>query len=215
MPPRNGILLLAGGAGTRLGMVNKALLDFGGKPLIWWVADKALKVSSLMVVSLASKADREAYRRLLPAEVEFVYDERSGLGPLEGIRVGLKRLGELGAFYALTLACDLPFLNPSALRFLLDEAWRLGVDALVPRWPNGFTEALHAVYKVRPMAEAAEEALARGERLILNAVKRLSKVYFLPVERLKPFDPKLSTFTNINTYEDLREALSRLKHKGG
>ena len=63
--------------------------------------------------------------------------------------------------------------------------------------------------------KAAEEALARGERLILDAVKRLSKVYFLPVERLKPFDPKLSTFTNINTYEDLREALSRLKHEGG
>jgi molybdopterin-guanine dinucleotide biosynthesis protein A len=206
-----GALVLAGGASKRLGVPCKALLDFGGQPLISRVVNQALKVSSLVTVSLAKNADFEAFRRVLPEGVELVRDRFEGLGPLEGFRHGLKRLNELGVKYALALACDLPFLNAEVLRFMLEEAERLRAEALIPRWPNGFTEALHSVYQPEPMSEASDEALNTGQHLIMDAVKRLRQVFYLDVDRLRRFDPQLLTLININTKQDLKEALARLK----
>jgi molybdopterin-guanine dinucleotide biosynthesis protein A len=206
-----GVLVLAGGESRRLKVPCKALLDFGGQPLIARVVSQALKISSLIVVSLAKNTSPADFRRVLPGEVEFVKDRFEGLGPLEGFRHGMKRLGELGVEYALALACDLPFLNIEALSFMLEEAEKLGVEALIPRWPNGFTEALHSVYQPEPMGKASDEALNAGQHLIMDAVKRLKQVFYLDVDRLRRFDPQLSTLTNINTRQDLEKALAKLK----
>lgn len=206
--------MLAGGKSRRLGGSAKALLDFGGKPLIGRVVEQAVKVSSLLVVSLGKNDREEYFRSILPRGVEFVWDEVEDRGPLEGFRVGLERLGELGVSYSLTLACDLPFLKAEVLRFMLEEAERLRAEALIPRWPNGFTEALHSVYQPKPMAEACRQALQAGERLVMDAVRRLSRVCFLSVEKLRPLDPELETLTNINTPEDLEAALAKLRGAG-
>ncbi|MHC1563943.1 MAG: molybdenum cofactor guanylyltransferase [Candidatus Hecatellaceae archaeon] len=206
-----GVLVLAGGESRRLKVPCKALLDFGGKPLIARVVSQALKVSSLIVVSLAKNASLEAFQEVLPSGVELVKDRFEGLGPLEGFRHGMRRLGELGAEYALALACDLPFLNAEALGFMLGEAEKLKAEALIPRWPNGFTEALHSVYQPEPMSKASSEALNAGQHLIMDAVKRLKRVFYLDVDGLRRFDPQLLTLTNINTRQDLEEALAKLK----
>jgi len=206
-----GALVLAGGAGSRLGMVNKAFLNFAGEPLLVKVVNQALKVADRVVVSISKQAQPERYLEVLPGKVELVKDEREGLGPLEGLRQGMRKLDSQGVSFSLALACDLPFLNPQVLRFLLEEAERLKAEALIPQWPNGFKETLHSVYQPHVFWRAAEEALTAGERLILDAVKRLNRIFFLPVEKLKPLDPELSTFTNINTFKDLEEALRKLR----
>ncbi|RLI28123.1 MAG: hypothetical protein DRO46_04495 [Candidatus Hecatellales archaeon] len=206
-----GALVLAGGAGSRLGMVNKAFLNFAGEPLLVKVVNQALKVADRVVVSISKQAQPERYLEVLPGKVELVKDEREGLGPLEGLRQGMRKLDSQGVSFSLALACDLPFLNPQVLRFLLEEAERLKAEALIPRWPNGFKETLHSVYQPHVFWRAAEEALTAGERLILDAVKRLNRIFFLPVEKLKPLDPELSTFTNITTFTDLEEALRKLR----
>jgi len=206
-----GALILAGGESRRLGTPNKALLSLGGQTLIGRVASQALKLCKTIVVSLALDADEEAFRKTLPAGVQFVRDEVKGLGPLEGLRQGMRKLERLGVEYALTLACDLPFLNVEALRFMLEEAERLRVEALIPRWPNGFTEPLHSVYQPKPMLQALEEAITAGESLIMEAVGRLSRISYLSVEELRRFDPQLLTLTNINTREDLERAKRMLR----
>ena len=207
-PNRYGVLILAGGLGLRLGRVDKALLDFNGEPLLARIVKKTVKISSHIVVSVCKDADVNVYQKTLPVQVEFVRDEVKEAGPLEGIRQGMKKLGENGVEYALTLACDLPLVNLEVLRAMLEKAERLGAEALIPRWPNGYIEPLHAVYKPKVMHKAASEALASGERLIVDAIKRLSRIFYIDVDELRRFDPQLKTFTNINTWEDMRKALN-------
>jgi molybdopterin-guanine dinucleotide biosynthesis protein A len=210
---RRGALILAGGLGSRLGGIDKALLEFNGKPLLTLMVEKVSEITSRMVVSVGKKADLSSYQQILPVRVEFVKDKAERVGPLEGIRQGMKKLSRKQIEYAVVLACDLPFLNLKILEFLLNEAERLNAEALIPRWPSGYVEPLHAVYNPKAMWTAARKALASSERLIIDAVKKLNRTFYVDVEKLRKFDSKLETFTNINTWNDLEKALNRLNKK--
>jgi len=61
---------------------------------------------------------------------------------------------------------------------------------------------VHAIYRKKAMLKATKEAIRKGEHRISCAISSL-KVNFVPVAKIRKFDPPLRTFTNINTPEDL------------
>ena len=90
--------------------------------------------------------------------VRLVPDERVGEGALMGLLFGAE-----GALYphALVVACDMPFLNLSVLRYMVSIAE--GHDVVVPRI-GGWLEPLHAVYGktcLWPMARLLARANAK------------------------------------------------------
>ena len=194
--PAQGIssVILAGGDSRRLG-IDKALLELDGQTLLSRVLQKLAPLSDDLIVVTNSPEDYEH----LALGVRFVPDERPGEGALMGIYSGLKAATYLSA---LTVACDMPFLNMSLLRVMLDKI--AGHDAVVPRLEGGLLEPLHAVYGKRCLPFMAP-LLAQGRRRIAAFLDQVDVFYVeqATIDRLDPFG---LSFVNINTAADWQRA---------
>jgi len=201
-----GTIILAGGKGNRIGG-NKPLMKLGGRSLISYVLEAVSKVSDEAVV-VVGRDGVKRFEALLQKEVKIAIDIVPGGGPLIGVYSGLRHLNSK---YAVVLPCDTPFVNEGVLNYLISKAE--GADAVVPLWPNGYMEPLHSIYKVSAALEASEATVEEGKFRIYNMIEKLEKVIYVPVEKLRKFDPDLLTFFNINSPEDLKKAEAILKLK--
>lgn len=192
-PPRVLGIVLAGGAGTRLGAgVPKAWARIAGRMMVERAVETLLAVCDEVVVT--------APRSLaLPSGSAPRADDPPGAaGPLAGIVGGWRAAPD---WTAIVLGVDFPLVRPDLLRALLG---RLGAhDAVIPH-PGGRAQPLVAIYAPR-VREVFEAALASGERAVTRAVASL--------EADRPGDDVLSSLEggrsalmNVNTREDLRRA---------
>jgi molybdopterin-guanine dinucleotide biosynthesis protein A len=78
-------------------------------------------------------------------------------------------------------------------------------DAVVPRYPGGYIEPLHAVYRTAISRKVIGELLSSGKRSMKDLITRLKTLY-LSTETIKQLDPELKSFTNINTIDELQTA---------
>jgi len=192
-------VILAGGSGSRLG-TEKSLLRICGKPQIQLIVRELFQVVDEVIIVTRNDMQVDVLRELTP-EARFACDCISGYGPVAGLAAGMARAkGE----YAFASGCDLPFLSVSVIDKLFELAE--GCDAAVPIQPKGYMETLHSVYRREKMRVACERAIARGERKISAPLSEL-QLNLVPVEVLRPLDPELLTFFNVNTREDLEAAL--------
>jgi len=201
-------VILAGGSGRRLG-AEKSLLVFEGKPLICWTAEKLCRAADEVVVVARSEAHAGRMEEIISnfapqpePKVTFTWDSVAGFGPVAGLSAGMKRA--CGGF-AFATGCDLPFLNPQVIERLFELADEEGYEAAVPVQPNGFFEPLHSVYHREKMLLACERAMEKNERRIHAPLQELC-VRRVFVDLLRPLDPDLLTFFNLNTREDLEKA---------
>jgi len=153
---------------------DKGLLEFGGVPLI---AHMAQRIRPLVVCVTLVGAPRRYARLGLPAiSDEPVAGERARgrRGPLAGIAAAL---ATTHSPWNLILACDLPYLSPGWLGWLLERARKSSAQAVVPRTKRGL-EPLAAVYR-RECGGVMEAALARGERKVVAVLEelRIERVY--------------------------------------
>lgn len=195
-----GVLILAGGKGDRIGG-NKALLTLGGRSLVQHVVEVAEQFSDQVVVVVGENQHIGRLSKQLPAHVQLVRDASKDQGPLMAIFSGLRHIT---SEYAVVLPCDSPFVNAKVMVSLIRSAE--GFDAVIPLWPNGYTEPLHSVYRTQPTAHAAGEALRLGRLRVRDLLDSLRNPRYLPVDELRPYDPDLLTFFNINGQRDLRLA---------
>jgi molybdopterin-guanine dinucleotide biosynthesis protein A len=151
-----------------------------------------------IVVVIGFRDNPEKYEIFLPLEVNTFKDQVFGKGPLMGILSGMRKMNSK---YALISTCDSPFSKRELINYLITRA--KGVDAVIPVWPNGNSEPLHAIYRISSAMPAAESAVNNDELLVLDMVKRLDKVVYVGTETLKEFDQDLVTFFNINDSGDM------------
>ncbi len=174
---------------------DKAMLPFGPDTLLGWVVGRIQPVCVRVLVVAQTPVPYPG--------VEVVGDRFPGLGPLAGLHAGLEAAQtEL----AVCVAVDLPFVDPEVLRFLLHCAQ--GFDAVVPV-VCGRPQPLCAVYR-RRVAPVAQTLLEAGGGSVRDLLAQIS-VYFVPEPDLRRIDPELVSFFNVNTPEDYRIALERLK----
>lgn len=195
-----GVVILAGGQGRRMGGY-KALLELCGKPLLLHVVENVLRLQPEKIVVAAERGSISRYKLILPSYINLLEDSIEGDGPLVGMISGMRNINSM---YTLVLPCDTPFIKLSVLRFLYRKVE--GVDAVIPRWPNGYIEPLQAFYRTSSALIASEEALRRGERSCREMIKLLNRVVYVNIDELRKFDPKLVTFFNVNGKEDLLRA---------
>ena len=212
-------VILAGGCSLRLGE-EKSLLEFDRKPLICWTVGKLARAADEIVVVARDRSHAARLEEVISGhcarpeieiEIAFTWDSVPGFGPVAGPDAGMKRV--LGTF-AFATGCDLPFLQSQVIERLFELVdGEEGYEAAVPVQPNGFFEPLHSVYHREKMGRACQRAMARVERRIHAPLQEL-KVNRIPVDLLRPLDPELLSFFNLNTAMDLERARALWQKNG-
>jgi molybdopterin-guanine dinucleotide biosynthesis protein A len=185
--------ILAGGKNLRMGKRNKALLELGGRTFLDRTIARIRPFFREIMIIGSGGYERHG--------IPVYTDIRSESGSLGGILTALTRSPAPRTF---CVACDMPFLHPRIIARLL-EAGGEETDAVIPRLPEGL-EPLCAVYS-RRLIPRINELLDRGERRIRLAVED-ARPAFIDIDELRRDDPRLLTFFNINTPEDLETALT-------
>jgi len=197
-------VILAGGSSKRFGE-NKGLIELAGKPLILHVLDRTANLVDEAVTVVSSDAQRKTFACLLHDKAEVVVDKYERQSPLVGALTGFERVqGE----YSLLLPCDTPFVSSQILALLLDLC--VNRNAAIPRWPNGYIEPFQAAYCTGSALKAAESALEEKKSDMRAMVLRMMRVRYISTAVLRQINPKLLTFFNVNSPEDLKRAESIL-----
>jgi molybdopterin-guanine dinucleotide biosynthesis protein A len=190
-------VILAGGMSTRLGR-NKALEPLAGQPLIGRVLTllSSLTDESVVVVN----DEHRAAELPLPTDALVAVDVYPDSGSLGGIFTGLQAAnGE----WALVVACDMPFLNPSLLSRMLELSD--GYDVVVPIL-DGRPEPTHALYS-KVCIPHMEERLQQGKLKITGFYEHV-RVRYITESEVDRLDPGRLSFFNVNTQDDLDRAKS-------
>lgn len=179
---------MAGGKSSRMG-TNKALLPVGRETLI----GKAVNtLKSLFPEIILVTNEPELYQDL---GVKLIKDLIPGCGPLGGIHAALVASPYR---YNFVVACDMPFLEPQLIRFMVEQA--PGYDGVVPAIGGRF-EPLHAVY--------AKSCLPPIEECLRNHITKIIAFYpavhlrYLEADVLGRYGDLSKIFFNINTPADL------------
>ncbi len=194
-------IILAGGSSHRMG-VDKRFLSIQGKPLVVWVLER---LNQLVDEVIVATMEPDLFTGL-PARIAT--DRYPGQGVLAGVHAGLAAAhGE----WALAVAGDMPFLNLTLLRAMMQLAQDGAADVVVPQW-HGELEPLHALYRPAVCAPAAEAALQAGKRRIIAFYPDV-RVHIMPQDEVAGYDPEGCSFCNINTPEDWTLAAQQLANE--
>lgn len=150
-------LVLAGGAGSRLGR-DKPSLPVAGEALLLRVL-RVLGEAGLAPRAVAAAPGQELPG--LPPGVALLRDRVAGEGPLQGLADALAVLGAGGADLVFVAACDLPLLTPSFVRAVVEGVGER--RGLVPRDGRGRSHVLAASYRC-DLEPDLRELLAAGRR---------------------------------------------------
>lgn len=183
--------ILVGGASRRMGR-DKALLDFGGQPLLERISGELSAIAS--PVSLVGA--RQVY-----SSFENVPDVHQQWGALGGIHAAL---AAAKTDWAAVVACDLPFVTRELFKRLATLANHT-TDAVVPIQADGRPQPVCALYRRITCLPAIEELVAAGEHTprALLAKVRTRHVEFVELRGLPGAE---NFFFNVNTQEDLKKA---------
>jgi molybdopterin-guanine dinucleotide biosynthesis protein A len=187
-------IIMAGGQSRRMGR-DKALIDYKGQPIIAHVIGTLRTLSDdILIVSNRLDLYGAFSARVVP-------DYEPPSGPLGGIAVGLQAARN---DKSIVVACDMPFLNVTLLRWLIDLSAEF--DAVVLQTGTEF-EPLHAVYR-RACYNPITQRLERGERRVISffADVRLRTV---PEAEWRSLDPEGRSLINLNTPGDLDHLTDR------
>jgi molybdopterin-guanine dinucleotide biosynthesis protein A len=189
-------IALAGGKSTRLGR-NKITEMIGDKTLL----DRVLDILSLFKCEIIIVASAQSIlpNRIDYPKVKIVNDIYPGKGSLGGIYTGLVTSK---TFYNVAVACDMPFLNPDLLNYMIEIA--RGYDLVAFREGERF-EPLHAVYSKNCLAPLGLLLQRNNVRII--EILRYVRVRYLTPQEIDRFDPRRLSFFNINTEEELQKAI--------
>jgi molybdopterin-guanine dinucleotide biosynthesis protein A len=191
-------VILAGGKSTRMGR-DKALLDFGGEPLI----ARLYRILKEDFREVAVSTNTPKVYDFLGAPV--IEDAFPGGGSLAGIHAGLLGSRTEPCFFA---ACDMPFVNMKLVRYLRQLAD--DYDLVVPVSRSGL-EPLHSFYS-RGCLLHIEQQLKQGNPKIIDFFPHVN-VREVSLDEMCPYDPAEISYFNINTREEYELALNRLEQQ--
>jgi len=197
-PARVSAIIFAGGRATRLGGVNKALLDVGGRLIIDRIVDAVGPLAAELLLlandrALADLADRAGLRLVLDP------DPHAGVLPALAAALALAT-GDV----CLAVACDMPFVSRPLFERLLAVQQEQSADVVIPRTAEHL-EPMHAVYRRTPALAAIRAALARGDQRMVSYFQDV-RVVQLPEAEARTVEPDLRPFFNVNTPTDLAQA---------
>jgi molybdenum cofactor guanylyltransferase len=192
-------VVLAGGRSRRMGR-DKAFLPFGPGLLIERVIEVVRQVTADVILITNTPAQYQRFG--LPMFSDVI----AGAGSLGGVYTGLV---SARAPYSLCLACDMPFVKASFLRFLCDTASE--ADVVVPRDTTDY-QPLCAVYS-QACCEPIRHQIEASQLKITSFFDQV-RVRVVGGDILARYDPSDTMFFNANTPEEYEKARLMLEEKG-
>jgi len=186
-------IILSGGLNKRFSGTNKALMQIGGKQIL----DRIYTVfSDIFEEIILVTNDPLKYVGWDLKIVTDIYPYRSSL---TGIHAGIFYSTKTHSFIT---ACDTPFLKKELIEAIL-SAVEPQMDIIIPETSTGL-EPLCAVYSKR-CQKPIENQLDKQE---FKIDKFFSKVRMKKISEiaLRPKDPELTSFFNVNTPTSLEKA---------
>lgn len=192
------MIVLCGGRGKRMGQ-DKGLMILEDEPLIVQVLESASQLVDEIILVLRNKQQQITYEYILKKQnfqekVRICIDAVEDQGPLMGICAGLKCIS---TGHALVIPCDSPFI-PQSFVWNIFKYYNIIYDAVVPQWPDGRLEPLHAIYNKR-VTDQIESILKEGKRDVQSLLSGID-VRYVPVYSL---DETAQSFLNLNYPEDM------------
>ena len=132
-------VVLAGGRGTRLGGVDKALLRVDGSTLLERVLDATRSASNAIVVGPPRDLP-------LPRSVEWTREVPEGGGPVAALAAGLERVEQP---FVLVVAVDMPYVTRDVVVRLVESSSEDRGALIVDE--TGKLQPLLAAYPVDPL----------------------------------------------------------------
>jgi molybdopterin-guanine dinucleotide biosynthesis protein A len=184
--------VLSGGKGTRLGGIDKIMIEVDGKTIL----SRTLQVlrplfKKIIIAGTGSNIESET-------GITIVRDRFPGTGPLAGIDAALSASDTT---YLFVFAGDMPWLSMdmiiSQVRFMYDNP----CDIVVPR-VGSLIEPLHSIFSRRLLPTLEEYLKTNSDHAVRNFYSRAQVRYFDVVLS----DYNQGVFANINTPDDLRNA---------
>jgi len=193
LPPLTG-LILAGGRGTRLGGVDKGLIELHGRPLIEYVLERLRPQTGAILIN----ANRH-HERYAAYGVPVIPDLEGGFaGPLAGIATGL---ATARTDWVVVVPCDCPLLPSDLVARLWQARCTAEADVAVARAAG----RLQPVFVLLPATARVEleRRLHEGERKVAA---------WLTAQRLAiaDFSDEAESFVNVNAEEEWRGLGARL-----
>ena len=189
--------VLAGGESRRMGRPKHELM-LGGETLL----ERALRLARSVAgtVAILGPADRAC-----GLDVPVFPDEVAGCGPLGAVCTGLcHSRTPLNLF----LSCDLPFMSPGFIEYLVSQAIQSRAEVTVAEAFGQGYQPLAAIYS-RQALPAVRASLVNGHNKMTSfySKARLRVVGWPELARL---GLRPSIFANLNTPEDYRAAAWRV-----
>lgn len=186
-------LVLAGGKSSRM-KKDKALLTFNGKTQLENCYDLLTKFCDKVFLSL--RKDQNFIQRV--KQYPHIYDSEryENIGPMGGI---LSAMDQFSKISWVVLACDLPFVNESVIKYLIDHRDSRKLATAFKSTHGGLPEPLCAIYEKQSQVEMLKsltEGISCPRKFLINSdvalIKQLDKI----------------SLENINTPEDHDRVLS-------
>jgi molybdopterin-guanine dinucleotide biosynthesis protein A len=181
-------IILSGGKSTRMGE-NKALIKIEGIPIIQRIHNLFEKLFKEIIIVTDQK------ERFSDINAKVYSDIFPNRGVLAGIYTGLFFSNYQ---YAFCVACDMPFLKESVIRFLLRKIG--DYDVIVPKTRDGL-QPLHAIYSKKCL-EPIKKIILQNKFKILDLYP-IVRVKIILEKEFSDLDPANESFINVNTPEDL------------
>lgn len=192
----DGLLVLAGGHGNRLGM-PKAWLEWDGRPLLLRILDRLATLapeSPIVVAQPGQELPDGDYRR--------VDDRVPDSGPVAGLAAGLNEHANSRTDARIAVVgCDYPFADPKVFEALAEFA----PDAAValPRWGSR-THPLHAIWNAELWLEC-DRAIAAGQ-LAVRALVQCLPHHVIDAGEIDGLTDPERVLLNLNDRDDLKRA---------
>jgi molybdenum cofactor guanylyltransferase len=194
MPPLRSGIVLAGGRSTRFGS-DKLTASLDGVPLVRRAVEALASVTDGVIVVLPPGAERGD----LPGDVTVTHDVQEGEGPLAGLHTGL--LAAVRTDQVVVAGGDMPELQPSVLRLLLDTLDDASVDAAALA-DGERPRPLPIALRTWPAADAVHTLLHAGRRRLRDALDSL-RTAVIDEPTWTALDPGRLTLRDIDEPGDL------------
>jgi len=180
------VVILAGGRASRMGGIDKGLVEFDGLPLIAHVHEIAKGNVNHVLIS----ANRNTEQYSIYGKV-IVDDLKDFQGPLAGISKALK---VCSTDYLLVLPCDSPLVDAELIDGLINKMGQKNADICVAH-DGSIMHATFAMMKTN-LSSSLEHFLDEGGRKMAHWYRQQN------LERVDVSD-RLEVLTNLNKPEDL------------
>ena len=141
-------------------------------------------------------------------KVRVVHDLIPNRAAAGGLYTGLSYSTHSKIF---VVACDMPFLNPSAIRYLITLSEHFDITSV--ELSHGL-QTMHGIYSkscLPFLQKMVKDESLRLQELFSESSLRLRKV---SESEIFPFDPQLLSFMNVNSPTDLEFARKMIEPSG-